>query len=111
MMRQDKAGLLFYAPLQGQTAAHLLDEKRRETLDTVVYRRPDGRQFVRSDAILHALVDLRSRWWQVLARPCLCIPQAWRDALYNWISARRQTFFSKNACPLPTPSDAQRLLP
>jgi predicted DCC family thiol-disulfide oxidoreductase YuxK len=110
MMRRDKAGLLFYAPLQGETAADLLDEALREKLDTVVYRRSDGHQFVRSDAILHALIDIRSPW-RFIAKPCLAIPKPWRDAAYNWIAARRQNFFSAQPCPLPKPSETERLLP
>jgi predicted DCC family thiol-disulfide oxidoreductase YuxK len=110
MMRRDKTGSLFYAPLQGRVAADLLDETLRKSLATVVYRPPDGRVLLRSDAVLNALIDIQSRW-RFVARLCLAIPRTWRDGLYEWIAARRHRFFPKESCPLPSPEKTEKLLP
>jgi len=109
LMRRDEAGFLFYAPLQSELAGELLDPKLRESLSTAVYRNPKGHVHLRSDAILHSLIDIRSRW-RFLARPGLMIPRRWRDGIYNWIAARRQTFFPKETCPLPSPETSKQLL-
>lgn len=110
LMRRDRSGALYYAPLQGETAARRLNEKLRESLSTIVYRRADGTTLIRSNAVLQALIDTGSRW-RFFARPALRVPRRWRDGIYNWIAARRKLFFRKGACPLPSPEERRQLLP
>ena len=110
LMRRDQRGLLYYAPLQGTTAAARLGAELRESLSTVVYQREVGEALVRSDAVLHALIDIGSRWrW--LARIALLIPRCWRNGIYNWIAARRKKFFATTSCSLSTSEENRRMLP
>lgn len=110
LVGQDQRGLLYYAPLQGETAAKCLAVDLRQTLSTAVYLQANGEILVRSEAVLHALIDIGSRWrW--LACLALKIPRSWRDGVYSWVAVRRKKFFSKGACPLPKPKDKAQLLP
>jgi len=109
LMERDRIGLLFYAPLQGQIAANLLKDELRQSLATAIYRKTDGTILLRSDAVLHALIDIESSW-RFLAKPALCIPRSWRNAAYNWVASNRERFFPKDSCSLPTPEEAQRIL-
>ncbi len=109
LMRRDRSRLLYYAPLQGETAAGRLDASLRQSLSTVVYQRTNGDTLLRSDAILHVLIDIGSGW-RLLARPALYLPRAWRDWVYDWVAARRHKFFRKGACRIPSPAESQRIL-
>lgn len=109
-MRRDRADLLYFAPLQGETAARRLEADLCDTLSTAVYQRASGEVLVRSDAVLQALIDIGSRW-RYLARPALLIPRRWRDGVYNWIAARRKKLFQNGACPLPSAGESRRILP
>lgn len=109
-MRRDRAHLLCFAPLQGETAARQLDADLRDSLSTAVYQRASGEILVRSDAVLQALIDIGSRW-RFLARPALRIPRRWRDGIYKWIAARRRQFFPKGTCSLPSTEESRYILP
>ncbi len=109
-MRRDSDGILFYAPIQGETANDLLDSQLRASLSTVIYRKNNGGTLLRSTAILHALIDIRSNW-RFLARPALWIPRTWRDAVYDWVAANRHRFFPQQSCALPRPEESRQLLP
>ncbi|PXA04687.1 thiol-disulfide oxidoreductase [Coraliomargarita sinensis] len=110
LMRQDRSRLLYFAPLQGETASHRLETDLHQSLTTVVYQRADGETFIRSDAVLRALIDTGSAW-RFFAHPALLIPRSWRDGIYNWIAANRRKILSKDSCPLPSPEENRQLLP
>ena len=110
LMKRDRPSRLRFAPLQGETARDRLEPELRESLSTIVYHRADASMFIRSDAVLHALIDIRSGW-RFLARAALVVPRAWRDGVYNQVSKNRHRFFPKNDCPLPTEEERGRLLP
>jgi predicted DCC family thiol-disulfide oxidoreductase YuxK len=110
LMRRNRSNFLYFAPLQGETAAQYLKADLRESLSTVVYRRTESEILIRSDAVLQALIDMGSNW-RFLARPALLISRKWRDGLYNWIAARRNKFFDKESCSLPSAQESQQLLP
>lgn len=109
-MQRDKHAYLFYAPIQGELATKLLDPELGKTLSTAIYRNPSGLVRLRSEAVLHALIDIRSGW-RFLARPALIIPRSWRDGIYNWVAARRHKWFSKESCSLPSAEESRQLLP
>jgi len=109
-MRRDRSRILFFAPIQGDTAARRLRAELRDSLSTVVYQRPEGEVLLRSDAVLQALIDIGSRW-RFFARPALLIPRRWRDGVYDWIAARRKKVFSKDSCPLPSGKESSQILP
>jgi predicted DCC family thiol-disulfide oxidoreductase YuxK len=110
LMEQDRSGALYFAPLQGETAARRLEPRWRESLSTVVYQKVGPDILIRSDAVLQALIDTGSRW-RFLARPALWIPRAFRDAVYDWIAERRSKFFFKSSCSLPSEDESRRILP
>ena len=110
LMKRDSQGMLRFAPLQGETAAGLLDPEHIEKLATAVYSDRQGRTHLRSEAILHALLDI-GRIWRPLAQLALRLPQSWRDGLYDWIARRRHRLFPKSSCSLPSAEDEGRFLP
>lgn len=110
MLRHDKSRSLYYAPLQGALAAELLDPELRQSLATLVYRNCDGFIRLRSDAVLHALIDTGSGW-RYLARPALRLPRNWRDWVYDRIAAVRKRILPKKNCPLLSAEERRRMLP
>lgn len=110
LLRQDRRGRLYFAPLQGATAAARLSRELRESLSSAVYQRENGENVLRSDAVLQVLIDIGSRWhW--LARLALKLPRRWRDRCYDWVSARRRQLDKSRPCPMPSGESCQRILP
>jgi len=110
LMRQDRQGRLYFAPLQGATAAWRRSSELRESLSSAVYQRENGENFLRSDAVLQVLIDIGSRWrW--LARLAQKIPCRWRDASYDWVARRRRRLNYSSLCALPTGGATRRILP
>jgi len=70
----------------------------------------DGKVFSRSNAILRAMRELGTGWLilSVLGR---CIPRPLRDWAYDFIAARRHTWFGKgDACSMPSEALRERLM-
>jgi len=110
LLRQDRRGRLYFAPLQGATAAARLSRELRESLSSAVYQRQNGENLLRSDAVLQVLIDIGSRWrW--LARLALKIPRRWRDRCYDWVGARRLQLDRARSCPMPSGRARRRILP
>ena len=108
--------MLSFAPLQGETAKGVLARHpdSGDSLSTVVYVRdpggPEERVYLRSDAAAAILADLGGAyrplsWLRVIPRPL-------RDALYDWVAARRYRWFGKlDSCRLPDKGMEGRFLP
>lgn len=110
LLKRDRQRRLHFAPLQGTTAQSLLPEGLRQELSTAVYRRKEGEVYLRSDAVLNALIDTGSAW-RVIARVLLWFPKGFRDPAYNWIARNRERLSPKGACELPAPQEREQLLP
>ncbi|MEN8661406.1 MAG: thiol-disulfide oxidoreductase DCC family protein [Lentimonas sp.] len=110
LLKCDRKQRLHFAPLQGVTAQSLLPEGHRKELSTAVYRKQEGELYLRSDAVLHALIDTGSAW-RIPATGLFWLPNDFRDALYNWIARNRKAFSRKAACALPNETERQQLLP
>ncbi|MEM1223333.1 MAG: DUF393 domain-containing protein [Verrucomicrobiota bacterium] len=111
LMQRDRMRQLHYAPLQGDTALKFLEEHHRKELSSAVYlRKLDNQIFVRSDAIFHALIDIRSGW-RHLAKIALLLPKNFRDAIYNWIARNRHSLAYSKACALPSTDVSAQILP
>lgn len=111
LFRHDRHGRLACAPLQGETAARDLTSKRRENLKTLVLLTEDRRQYVRSAAVVRILWRLGGIW-RLAALLLWVIPLPLRDIGYRLVAASRyQVFGQRETCRLPTPEDADRLLP
>jgi predicted DCC family thiol-disulfide oxidoreductase YuxK len=116
LLDADRDGRLSFAPLQGETAKEVLARHPEVTgdLSTVLYVR-DFRSsaetvHARSDAVASILRDLGGGYG-VLALFRL-LPRFLRDALYDWVAARRYRWFGKlDACRLPRKGEEKRFLP
>lgn len=110
LMRRD-GGALYYAPLQGPTAARLraLHPQIPEQLETVVLVESQ-RAHLRSKAFLYAARHLTWPWrwayhWRWLPAPLL-------DLGYRLIARLRYRLFGHyDECRLPSHEERQRLLP
>ncbi|WP_425607171.1 thiol-disulfide oxidoreductase DCC family protein [Coraliomargarita algicola] len=114
LRQRDRCEVLYFAPIQGETARQCLSADLRTTLSTVIYQRPSPngqpKILLRSEAVLCALIDTQSSWsW--LAICVRCLPCTWRDATYHWIATNRHRFGGKPSCPLPTPREHSHFLP
>jgi predicted DCC family thiol-disulfide oxidoreductase YuxK len=114
-MEEDRARIVCYAPLQGETAAQLLPEELRDAaaLSTVVYlEHTESLQTIhtRSGAIYAALRDIGGMW-RICAWALYCVPRPIREGGYKLIAKHRLKIFPKGACALPTQEERERLLP
>jgi predicted DCC family thiol-disulfide oxidoreductase YuxK len=116
LLEADRDGRLSFAPLQGETAKEVLARHPEVTgdLSTVVYvrdfRSSEETVQTRSDAVASILRDLGSGY-RLLAL-FRFLPRVLRDALYDWIAARRYRWFGKlDACRLPRKGEEKRFLP
>ena len=108
VLRLDKRGRVYFAPLQGELAGKLgLAGQAAETGGTMVLlRESDGVLFTRSDALLELARVLGWPWR--LARVAAIIPRRWRDGVYQFIADRRRRLSGKS-CRLPDAGFAERL--
>lgn len=111
LFSHDRRQRLACAPLQGTTAELLLPTATRQELNTLVLRLPDGRQHVRSAAVVRILWRLGGVW-KTAAAGLWLIPRPLRDLGYRLVAKSRYRLFGRReTCRLPTPDDADRLLP
>jgi predicted DCC family thiol-disulfide oxidoreductase YuxK len=110
LLKRDR-GRLWYAPLQGETAAKLREEHPEipQTLETVVLV-DEGRAHLRSKAFLYGAKHLTRPWrWAYHFR---WLPAAVLDLLYRFIARIRYRVWGKfDACTLPTTEQRAHLLP
>ncbi len=104
-------GLLWYAPLQGETAARLraLHPRIPTELSSVVLVE-DGRVHLRSKVFLHVARHLTRPWrWLYAFR---WFPALLADPMYRLVASTRYRLFGTyDACRLPTTAERARLLP
>ena len=114
LMKCDRHKYLYFAPIQGSVAQGILPLKYRESLRTMIYQRVSvegvATLFVRSDAVLLALVDTRSAW-RYLAQVARLLPRSFRDWCYDRVANNRKKFFKSASCRLPSQEEQARLLP
>ncbi len=115
LIARDRAGVLRFALLQGETfAAFRAATSQEDGLDGVVYVRGYGsgttRVFVRSEAVLQALRDIGG-FWRVVSWARI-IPRFMRDGVYDLVARHRYGWFGRyDECRLPTPRRRDQLLP
>ena len=104
-------GQLYYAPLQGETAAALRDAHPEipKTLESVVLVE-DGKVRLRSKAFLYGAKYLTRPWrWAYWLR---WLPAFLLDIGYRFIAAIRYRVWGKfDTCQLPTTDQRAKLLP
>ncbi len=111
LLRHERDTELWFAPLQGETAAalRLRHPSIPMNLDTVVLVEHD-RVYLRSKAFLYAAGHLRAPWrWAYGVR---WLPGAILDLGYRLVAAVRYRIWGKvDACELPSPAQRARFLP
>lgn len=111
LLRRDRRGVFYFAPLQGPTAAALRERHPEipESLESVIYV-DRGRVHLRSKAFLHAARHLGRPWrWGYALR---WMPAFLLDVGYRLIAAIRYRVWGKyDACQVPSVADRARLLP
>ena len=110
LIARDPAGVLRFAPLQGETAKRLLPQSDRDGLDSLVLLDDAGRSR-RSRAVVRALDRLGGRW-RALSWALWLVPGPLRDLGYRVTSkARYAVWGKKESCRMPTPDERARFLP
>ena len=111
MLRIDRGGLFYFAPLQGETArqARELHPEFPEAIETVVYLR-EGEVFVRSRA---AALAAQQMPYPAKALSWLRFLPTWlTDFFYGLVVRSRYRVFGKyDHCPLPPAEHRARFLP
>jgi predicted DCC family thiol-disulfide oxidoreductase YuxK len=111
LVARDRDRRLWFAPLQGETAARLRERHPGipAGLDSVVLVE-EGRVYLRSRAFLRAAGHLRAPWrW---ARWLAGIPGAFLDPAYRLVAGVRYRVWGRfDACRAPAVGDRSRLLP
>ena len=106
---RDAAGVLRFAPLQGETAERLLPDTDRECLDSLVLLDESGRSR-RTRAAVRALGHLGGRW-AAASWALWLIPAPLRDLGYRLIAKFRYAIWGKKeSCRMPTPEERGRFL-
>jgi len=115
VLRRDRAGRFVFAPLQGETAAAVLEKHSMASdLETMIYVSdldgPTERVFTRSGAAL-AILDELGGLWRVVAL-LRVVPRPIRDAVYRLVARYRYRWFGRfETCQLPSPAQRERFLP
>src|SRR5688500_4082721 len=108
MIRHDRAGIMRFAALQGDTAQREIPAYVGE-LSTVVYCDDGGAVYSYSTGALRAIARLGGIWR--LASLLLYVPRSLRDMLYRWVARHRYAWFGTvDMCALPSPAVRQRFL-
>jgi len=109
LLKIDRKGILFFAPLQGESAASILEPELRKN-DMVVFRDFHGTVSVKSTAIIEMFLQLGGIW--KLFAVFKIIPVAIRDIIYDYIAGHRFRIFGKREqCRMPSAETRGRILP
>jgi predicted DCC family thiol-disulfide oxidoreductase YuxK len=114
ILRDDRRGLLRFAPLDGEFAAGVRRRHALEAADSIVWVEPAHGQraervFIRSDAALRVAGYLGGVWRTALVGWLL--PRPLRDALYDVVARHRHNLISRaERCLVPSPDARARFL-
>lgn len=111
-LSRDKNSLLYFSPLQGETAKQLLSEEDITRIDTVILRPADGKPLYRRSAAVIRLLWILAFPWNVIGWILWCIPLPIRDFGYRIIAGSRYRLFGKReTCRIPTAEERTHFLP
>jgi predicted DCC family thiol-disulfide oxidoreductase YuxK len=114
LLKRDRSGVLYYAPLQGPTATEITARFGvPDDLDSLLFVRDAGgadeRLLIRSSGAL-AILDVLGGGWRMLSWLRI-VPSALRDAVYAFIAKRRTLWFGRlETCRVPEPAVRERFL-
>lgn len=107
---RDQRRMIKFAPLQGDTAKHLLSPADLQNLNTMVVL-IGARTFRKSAAVVRVLWQL-GLVWRLLGTLLWLIPLPLRDLGYSLVARNRYRLFGKkDSCRLPTAAERLRFLP
>jgi predicted DCC family thiol-disulfide oxidoreductase YuxK len=110
ILKRDRRGVFLVTPLQGETAARMLDSEDRERLGSLIVWM-SGRTYRRSAAVARVLWRL-GPLWKVVGWLLWLIPLPVRDLAYCIVAGNRYRLFGKkDTCRLPTEAERARFLP
>lgn len=110
ILAADRRGVFRFAPLQGETAARLLDPSETESLSTLVLLDERG-TWRRSAAVVRILRGLGG-FRRVLGTLLWLVPKPLRDLGYRGVAWQRYRLFGKHeTCRMPQPEERDRMLP
>ncbi len=110
IIRWDRRGFFKFTPIQSEVGKSLLNHFNIQPgdIDSVVYIRGD-KCFIRSDAVLNALKDLKGIWMMFFV--LIVIPRFLRNLIYNAIAKSRYRLFGKREnCMIPSEDIKHRFL-
>ena len=110
VIERDPEAVFRFAPLQSDVGEELLAEcgLPADHMDSVILVE-NGDYYTKSDAALRTAKHLGGVYW--LLWPLRVFPRRLRNAVYNFIAARRYRWFGKrDQCMMPTPDIAERFL-
>ncbi len=111
-LARDKNSLLYFSPLQGETAKQYLSEADITRIDTVIFRPADGKPLYRRSAAVIRLLWILGFPWNVCGWLLWLIPLPLRNVGYRLVAKARYRFFGKHeTCRMPTPEERSRFLP
>jgi predicted DCC family thiol-disulfide oxidoreductase YuxK len=109
VIRRDKKSIFKFASLQSHAAEVLLSGRHPAGVDGGIILVSDGQIWLKSDAWMQIVNRLNAPWCWLTAFKIF--PKKFRDAVYDFIAARRYRWFGKlDACPLPDPALKSRFL-
>lgn len=109
LAERDRHQRLRFVPLQSPFGQQIEKQAGTEKLSTMVMKRGDE-VLSRSDGALTVLQALGGGW-ALLAGIARLFPRVLRDAVYDFIAARRHRWFGKgDACAMPSEALRQRLI-
>ena len=110
LFKVDMRGIIAVAALQGKTAQQLLPADLLGDLQTIVVRRKDGALLIKSEGVLHVLIEVGGHWG-ALAKIATMVPRFVRDLVYDLVAKSRYPIFGKRqTCRLPTNEERSRFL-
>ena len=109
VLKNDRVGIVRFAPLQGATASRRLPSDLSDQRDSMVFLM-DGHPYLRSSAVV-AMLSVLPGVWKVLGRLLWLVPRPIRDLGYRLVAASRYRFFGRyEACRLPSTEERERLM-
>lgn len=112
VLNHEKAPVLSFAPLQGETAAETLphSDLPPDIGQGTVVLYDNDHFFVRSRAALRTMAYMGGIF-KILSRAFAIVPAPLADAVYNLIARNRKRIPVKTSCELLPPEKRKRFLP
>ncbi len=104
LYRLDKKGVLYFAPLDGQSAKTL---EIRSNIDSVVLYK-QGEIYIKSTAVIEAISLLGGIYRSIVL--AYVIPLKLRDMVYDYVAKHRYFFKKSTSCMLLTEDEKSRVL-